>query len=125
MSNLIYWHLETPDGTILRSQTRHDYRTYTDANGKQYMVDGGLDYMRCSANGDERFFVVNDESPHELIREFMEWGTFGKLGNEKFRKVKLKEMTTEHIQACLDTQKNMYSSFRRAMENELIFRKTN
>jgi hypothetical protein len=45
--------LETPDGTILQSRHRHDYHEYTDANGKNYMIDGGLSYVRCSAHGDE------------------------------------------------------------------------
>ncbi len=35
--------LETPDGTILQSRSRHDYRQHLDANGKTYMLDGGLD----------------------------------------------------------------------------------
>ena len=37
--------LETPDGTILQSRSRHDYRQHLDANGKTYMLDGGLDRM--------------------------------------------------------------------------------
>ena len=27
---------------IIRSRHRHDYVTHTDANGKEYMVDGGV-----------------------------------------------------------------------------------
>lgn len=36
----------TPDGTVLLSATRHDFRTHVDANGKTYGVDGGTDYLK-------------------------------------------------------------------------------
>ena len=34
--NLIANALRTPDGTVLESKSRHDYREYVDANGKTY-----------------------------------------------------------------------------------------
>jgi len=39
--NLIANALRTPDGTVLESKSRHDYKEYIDANGKTYMIDGG------------------------------------------------------------------------------------
>lgn len=57
---LVYWDLTTPDGTVMRSTQVHDYRTHTDANGKEYMVDGGNAYIRCSAHGDEAIFSITE-----------------------------------------------------------------
>ena len=40
-----------------------------------------------------------------LMREITLWGTYGKKGNEPLKHILLKDMTNEHIQAILDTQK--------------------
>ena len=48
MNNLIYNAIRTPDGTILESRSVHDFVGHTDANGKYYAADGGLEYLkRC------------------------------------------------------------------------------
>lgn len=117
--------IRTPDGTVLESRSRHDYRTHTDANGKTYMVDGGLDYVRCSAHKDQEWVGCYLEDGHEKVREALTWGTFGKNGDQPLRQVKLSEMSNAHIQACLDTQPRMYPQYRTAMENELEYRKEN
>ena len=44
MSNIIRNAIQTQDGTVLQSFSGHDYKTHVDANGKTYMVDGGLEY---------------------------------------------------------------------------------
>jgi hypothetical protein len=69
--------MRTPDGTILESKHRHDYVTHLDANGKEYMLDGGLDYVRSSANGDEEFLTICNDDPHEVLRVLVKWGTYG------------------------------------------------
>lgn len=117
--------IRTPDGTVLESRTRHDYREHVDANGKTYMIDGGLDYVRCSAHDDQVFVGVHLEDGHEAVREALTWGTFGKNGDQPLRHVTLSEMSDAHIQACLDTQTRMYPQIRTAMENELQYRKEN
>jgi len=122
MSDLIRNALRTPDGTILESHHRHDFKTYTDANGKEYMIDGGLDYVRCSANGDEEHLCVYIDDPHEKVRESMTWGTYGVNGDQPLKRITLAEMDTDHIQACLDTQTRIYPPTRMAMENELKYR---
>ena len=50
MTQLVANRIRTPDGTLLQSYNRHDYKTHIDANGEVYMVDGGLDYSKRSLN---------------------------------------------------------------------------
>ena len=111
----------TPDGTILESRNRHDFRTYVDKNGKTYMIDGGLDCVRGSAQGDEKYVSVYDTSPMKEVREHMTWGTYGKDGNQPLSYIKLKDMESDHIRAVLNL-KNIYPQFRTCFERELKHR---
>lgn len=72
----------TPDGTLLQSYHRHDYKTYIDENGKEYMIDGGLEYQRCNIHDDAPYQddSVYDIDPHEEIRAAFHWGCRGKDG---------------------------------------------
>lgn len=117
--------IRTPDGTILQSFNRHDYKVYRDTvSGEEYMVDGGCDYLRRSVNEVRaEDMTVMSTDPHEVIREAMHWGTRGVDGKQPLRYIPLKEMTTDHIEACLETQLRMHPHFRKAMEDELEFRK--
>ena len=123
MIGIISSKLQTPDGTVLHSQHRHDYVTHTDANGKEYMLDGGCEYIRCSANGDEEMLTVYTDDDHEVIRGSAMWGTYGKDGYQPFKYVTVSQMSTEHLQACLDTQKKtMRPAMYKVMQNELEYR---
>jgi hypothetical protein len=114
--------LRTPDGTILRSRHRHDYVTHKDANGKEYMLDGGLDYVRCSANGDEEMLVVTLAEPHEEVREACDWGTYGINGDQPLSYITLCDMTTAHIEAVLKNVPSINPAIKIAMERELVYR---
>ena len=122
---MVYNAIQTPDGTVIESQSRHDYKEYTDANGKVYMIDGGLSYIRSSANGDEKYLTVLLSDGHEAVREVVTWGTYGIKGDQPLKYVKLSEMDTDHIQACIDTVPTMIPQYRVAMANELKYRKRN
>ena len=122
MRQLIYNALRTPDGTILESRDRHDYRTHDDVNGKRYMIDGGTAYVRSSANGDEDYLTLYTDDNHSEIRQVFTWGTYGKSGDEPLRLVKLKDMTDNHIQAILDTQTHIPDYMRTLFENEQEYR---
>lgn len=115
--------IQTPDGTILVSRNRHDYKEYTDANGKTYVVDGGLDYIRSSVHEDQISLAVYDTDKFSVVRESVEWGTYGKDGDQPLSYVKLSEMDTAHIEAVLETQQLFIRPvIRKAMELELEHR---
>ena len=122
MSKILSNRMRTPDGTILESLHRHDYVTHLDANGKEYMLDGGLDYVRSSANGDEQILTVYHDDPHEVIRDVVKWGTYGKNGDETLVHVTIADMSTQHLQACLDTVKTMHPSIYKVMQKEVEYR---
>lgn len=116
--------IRTPDGTILESMHRHDYRTYVDVNGKEYMVDGGLDYLRRNVHDDAPYqeLSVYSDAPHDVISETFKWGTRGKDGKQPLKYVVLKDLTTEHIEAILNTQSHIADYIRKIFLNELSFR---
>jgi hypothetical protein len=116
--------IRTPDGTILESMHRHDYVTYVDANGKEYMVDGGLDYLRRNVHDDAPYqeLSVYADDLHIEIRNVFKWGTRGKDGKQPLKYVVLKDLTTEHIEAILDTQTHIAGHIRKIFIDELSFR---
>lgn len=114
--------IQTPDGTVIESRHVHDYQTHTDANGKTYMVDGGLDYLRRNAHSDQVDLSVSLDDGHEAVREAVTWGTRGPDGDQPLKFVKLCDMDTDHIEACLETQDRMHPNIRAAMQNELMWR---
>ena len=93
--------LQTPDGTIIESKHRHDYVTYTDANGKQYMVDGGLDYLRRNVHEDQIDLSLYDDQPHEVQRELLTWGTYGINGDQPLQYKSIAQMETGHLEAVV------------------------
>jgi len=123
MSTIIRNALRTPDGTVIRSRHRHDYVTHTDANGKEYMVDGGIDYIRSSANGDEEDMVVTTEDSFEEVRQACDWGTYGINGDQPLSYIKLCNMETAHIEAVLQNVSRINPAIKASMEHELEYRK--
>ena len=113
--------LQTPDGMILESRTRHDFKEYEDANGWVYIVDGGLDYIRRSVNKNAPAtdLSLTEDQPHFFLRDYVTWGTYGKLGDQPLSYKTIADMETEHLQAVLDTQRYMYPQVRDLMEAEL------
>jgi hypothetical protein len=113
--------IQTPDGTILESKHRHDYRSHNDANGKTYMIDGGLDYVRVSAHKDQVSLALYDDEPHEVQAQYLTWGSFGIRGDQPRRDIPIAEMETTHLEAVL---RDCYPSpiLKKCMTKELELR---
>jgi len=125
LKNIVYNAIQTPDGTILESRHRHDYVAYTDQNGYEYMVDGGTAYLRRGWTPDapdynELSLTIDD--PHGKVREHVKWGTYGPNGDQPLKFVTIKDMSTDHINACLENVPSMSDKIRTVMENELEYR---
>lgn len=119
--------IQTPDGTVLRSYHVHDYRVHYDTvSHEEYMVDGGLDYMRRNENLVPYIeqSVYSDE-PFSLIREVFCWGSYGKNGDLPLHYIALSQMSNAHIESILKTQKQIGVWVRDLLETELQHREHN
>ena len=114
--------MKTPDGTILESRHRHDFKSHKDANGKEYIIDGGQSYLRRSAWDDQVDLSVSLMDGHDRVRNALEWGTYGVTGDMPLTYLILKDMDTDHIETILELQ-NPVASFKEAFKNELSYRK--
>lgn len=117
----------TPDGTMLQSYHRHDYKTYTDANGKEYMVDGGLEYRRGIIHEDAppKDACVYSDDPHEVIRDAFHWGTRGKDGGLFVTYKPISSLSNMHIHNIIMTQTHVPDHIGNAFVNEEIYRRDN
>lgn len=119
--------IQTPDGTILWSRYRHDYVAYEDANGEQYMLDGGPDILcwRSSVNksAPAKSLQVFSDAPFEEIRQVMLRGTKDKDGDEIW--IPLCKMNDLHLIGALDYNENMgiHSKYNQFIEKEIEYRK--
>ena len=110
--------IQTPDGTKLYSRHRHDYVTYIDKNDKEYMVDGGLDYLRRNIHDDAPFTELSlyEDDAFDILRNEFAWGTRGKDGRQPLTYKVLSSLEDDHIQAILDTQHHI-PMFIKKLEN--------
>jgi hypothetical protein len=115
----------TPDGTMLQSCHRHDYKEYTDKNGKDYMVDGGLEYTRRIQNFDAPHTEANvyDTDPHEVIRDAFYWGTRGKDGRQPVEFKPISSLSNKHIHNIIMTQTHVPDHIANAFVNEEFYRR--
>ena len=116
------------DETILSSNGVHDMVCH-EIDGKKICLDGGSEYTRLVGDFSlitEEKVSITTETPIEEIREVYNWGTYGKKGDEDFHRVKLKDMSNKHIEAIIETQRQIPDYIIRYVFNaELIYREIN
>jgi hypothetical protein len=117
----------TPDGTMLQSKHRHDYVTYIDANGKEYMVDGGLEYRRGIIHNDAppKDACVYSDDPHEVIRDAFYWGTRGKDGKQPVVFKPISSLSNMHIHNIRMTQTHIPEHMAKVFADEEFYRRDN
>jgi hypothetical protein len=95
--------IQTPDGTIIESRHRHDYVEYIDANGNEYMVDGGTEYLRRGYTvADYTEMSLYEDDDIELIRKVVTRGGRGKDGKQPLTFTPICEMNDAWLQAAID-----------------------
>ena len=118
--------IKTPDGTILESSHVHDFKMHKDENGEIYINDGGTQYIRRSLNiipyDDLSIYATDDIT---IIREIFTWGTYGKDGKDALKRKKLSELSNDHIDAILNTQKHLSNKVLDIFKRELNYRNAN
>jgi hypothetical protein len=122
--------IQTPDGTMLQSHHRHDFKTYIDQNGSEYMVDGGLEYLRRNDIPEAPYIersLYSDDS-YELIRKYHSRGGRGKDGKQPLTWVPLCEMSDDWLKNCIEynLERNLEDAISTILyQKELDYRKNN
>lgn len=109
-------------GETLISRFTHDYNTCSCP--QQTSVDGGLSYGKYGGkdlNKVQTNYLYND-APHEIIREYLERGTYGKNGDEELKYVKLKDIDDSWLQAII-VYENEYRPQNRMLKYYLVEQK--
>lgn len=117
----------TPDGTMLQSKHQHDCVTYTDKNGKLYMVDGGISYRRGIIQPDApaKNACVYSDDPHEIIRDAFHWGTRGRSGCEPIEYKPISSLSNMHIHNIRMTQTHVPEHVAKVFADEEFYRRDN
>lgn len=120
MTNIILNKIQcTVCSAVIESKFVHDY---VGCACGSVAVDGGTAYLRRMGKTYVDLSVTTDD-PFELQRSNFKWKSYGKLGNEPASLTALKDLTTEHIEAILETQWHIRGSYVEGLfQKELEYR---
>lgn len=124
---ILYNAIQCPDGTIIESTYRHDWVQHIQEDGREYFVDGGLDYQRIGCS-DKKFInlLVTTESEHAKIREVFKWTSNYDANMNPIAPVKrkLKDLTDDHVKALVIWTEEGYPEYvHKIMKDELEWRR--
>lgn len=121
---LLYRAIQTPDGTVLATRHRHDYKTYTDTiTNEMYMIDGGLEpYYRVSVNNVKpKMIEYYHDDNIEILRNVIKRG-------EKL----IKNCSNKHLENIIEYVLGLNDNITEEQTNycyfitaELLYRKKN
>ena len=124
---LLHNSIQCPDGTILVSRHRHDFVEHKQEDGREYFIDGRLEYQRVGySDRDYTNLAVYEGDNHTLIRERFEWGkNFEKDMNRLPETIylKLKDITQDHLVALIEYTNGTYNTrIHKVFVDELEYR---
>jgi len=142
MSKLLVNCVMCPDGTIIQSTNRHDFRKHTTVDTwksrslkmddreavpdqvRETVVDGGTEYLRRMGTYTE--MSVYDDDPFEVIRRFLCRGGRGIGGDQPLTYVPLFRMDEDWLQYCIDyNNERGIAGHNEWYQKELDYRKNN
>lgn len=88
----------------------------------QFLFNNGITDT-CSQYYLEEPEVLEMFGVNPYSRDFVFWGTYGKDGKGPVKRILIKDLETDHIEAILKTQKQLNDKMRKLFEDELVLRK--
>lgn len=120
---LLLSRIQTPDGTFISSRSFDDLGEHTDKNGRYYGITGGLAYQKTLYDKkdytDASIYTTDDFT---VIRENIDWKTYGIDGDEDLRYIKIKDLELDHIENILILP-SLSSVYENILLSEIEFRK--
>lgn len=130
MRQILVNKIKCPDGTVLVSKHRHDFKGHIQDDGREYFVDGGLAYQRVGfSDQDFEDLTCYTDDPHEKIREHFEWTRCMDAGGNRLPEpvvVLLKDITDGHLNALVEWTSEDYPDYiHQLFVDEVEWRKNN
>lgn len=109
----------------LVSRHRHDFQQCSCENGS--FTDGGYDYQRWGGKDLEAIqsHCIYDDEPFEVIRFYLERGTYGVNSDEELKYVKLKDISNEWLENIITYETERSGKFLKIYKTEVKYRKKN